>query len=304
MGGKSRGQWGTRAAACLLLGLAALCLVFAAKPAETGAEGGGQVLEQLNYQVNIWIFNDSVPATLVFKRLASGCYRAEVTGQARGLLAVLSGNFKGAYVTDMVFADGHFKPTVYREQTERRGKLHVVEYRFNYQDKRVEVWKWDRGKRALVQKWQTAMERPMYDPLSFYYNQRLRLRDAKEGDVVRLPGIPYPKPEDVVFQIGPLTSEGRRVTITLDTSIVETEGKKIFALLDQEGVATQAWAKLMRFGKVSGTLLPGGKRLNLQEILEAKGPLPGAPGQAALQFAATPAGAGGHLSRWLGKKNF
>lgn len=257
----------------LALGLLALgcSLAVGAQAASPRPDNAGQILEELHYKVDIWIFNDSVPAKMAFKRLGPKRYRAEISGQARGLLGLLSGNFRGQYTTDMVFADGQFKPAVYREQTERRGKLHVVEYRFDYQEKRVEVWKWDRGKRALVKKWEGPLDKPMYDPLSFYYNRRLHLGEVKEGDIVRLPTIPYPKPEEVVFLVGPLTPEGRQVTITLDDHILDTEGKQIFALLDPDGVATRAWTRLMRFGKVSGTLLPGGKRLKPQEILKADG---------------------------------
>lgn len=241
--------------------------------AAPSATPGPQVLEDLKYRVDLWIFNDSVPARVVLSRLGDKHYRASISGQAKGVLALLSGNFRGEYSTDMIFTEGRFRPLVYREKTERRGKLHVTEHRFDYEAKRVEVWKWDRNKRALVKRWEGPLDDQLTDPLSFYYNQRLRLGEIKEGDVVRLPTVPYPKPEEVVFRVGPLTPEGRRVTIILDDELLETEGREVQALLDQEGVATRAWAKFLRYGKVSGTLLPESRRLRVKELLATDGKL-------------------------------
>ncbi|MEJ5329471.1 MAG: DUF3108 domain-containing protein [Desulfobaccales bacterium] len=241
--------------------------------AAPSATPGPQILEDLKYRVDLWIFNDSVPARMVLTRLGDKHYRASISGQAKGVLALLSGNFRGEYSTDMIFTNGRFRPLLYREKTERRGKLHVTEHRFDHEAKRVEVWKWDRNKRALVKKWEGPLDDQLTDPLSFYYNQRLRLQEIKEGDVVRLPTVPYPKPEEVVFRVGPLTPEGRRVTIILDDELLETEGREVQALLDQEGVATRAWAKFMRYGKVSSTLLPESRRLKVQELLATEGKL-------------------------------
>lgn len=246
----------------------------AAPPNAAPPSTSPQILEDLKYRVDLWIFNDSVPARMVLSRLGDKHYRASISGQAKGVLAVLSGNFRGEYSTDMIFTGGRFRPLLYREKTERRGKLHVTEHRFDHEAKRVEVWKWDRGKRAMVKRWEGPLDDQLTDPLSFYYNQRLRLGEIKEGDVVRLPTVPYPKPEEVVFRVGPLTPEGRRVTIILDDELLETEGREVQALLDQEGVATRAWAKFMRYGKVSGTLLPESRRLKVQELVATEGKLP------------------------------
>ncbi|MCL6621374.1 MAG: DUF3108 domain-containing protein [Syntrophobacterales bacterium] len=264
-----------------LLVLALLLTVLLGWPtvAPSGAapapSGSPQILEDLKYRVDLWIFNDSVPARVVLSRLGGNHYRASISGQAKGILALLSGHFKGEYSTDMLFTGGRFRPLLYREKTERRGKLHVTEHRFDHEARRVEVWKWDRGKRAMVKKWEGPLDDSLTDPLSFYYNQRLRLGEIKEGEVVRLPTVPYPKPEEVVFRVGPLTPEGRRVTIILDDKLLETEGREVQALLDQEGVATRAWAKFLRYGQVSGTLLPESRRLKVQELLAAPGGTPG-----------------------------
>jgi|GEM_PF-3987974 len=268
-GGSLRRLGALALALLILLGAAAT----AGPPAPPRPEAPGQVLEELHYRVDLWIFNDSVPARVVLRRLGPGRYRAEITGQARGILAFLSGHFRGEYTTEMVFAGGRFRPLVYREKAERRGKLHLTEHRFDYEAKRVEVWKWDRGRRSLVKKWEGPLEPDLTDPLTFYYNQRLRLPEIREGDVVRLPTVPYPKPEEVIFRVGPLTPEGRRVTIILDDEILETEGREVQALLDEEGVATRAWAKFLRYGRVSGTLLPGSRRLQVRELLGSEGGL-------------------------------
>lgn len=262
--------------------LALLISVFCGFPGAVLAGGGPlppaspEILEDLKYRVDLWIFNDSVPARVVLSRMGERYYRASISGQAKGMLALLSGNFRGEYSTDMVFTDGRFRPLLYRERTERRGKLHLTEHRFDHYRKRVEVWKWDRHQRALVKKWEGPLDDSLTDPLSFYYNQRLRLGEIKEGDVVRLPTVPYPKPEEVVFRVGPLTPEGRRVTIILDDELLETEGREVQALLDREGVAIRAWAKFLRYGKVSGTLLPGSRRLRVEELLATERPPSGA----------------------------
>ncbi len=256
-------------AVALLLGVL-LGWPAAGLPGASPAPGSPQILEDLKYRVDLWIFNDSVPARVVLSRLGDRHYRASISGQAKGMLALVSGNFRGEYSTDMLFSGGRFRPLVYREKTERRGRLHVTEHRFDHEAGRVEVWKWDRQQRALVKRWEGPLDDQLTDPLSFYYNQRLRLGEIKEGDVVRLPTVPYPKPEEVVFRVGPLTPEGRRVTIILDDELLETEGREVQALLDPEGVPVRAWARFLRYGRVSSTLLPGSRRLRLQELLAAE----------------------------------
>lgn len=232
-------------------------------PAKTEPAAGGEVLEKLRYQIDIWIFKDAVDAAMTFKRLASGRYRAEVGGKAQGLLGLISGQWRGWFSTEMALVEGKFRPMVYREESQHRGKKNVNEYRFDYDKKVVELFKWDNGKKALTKRWQAAIDAPMYDALTFYYNQRLQgMSFAKQGETLKFQGIPYPKPEDIILRIGPDTPQGRKIMVTLDNRIFEKERNQVYAFIDKDGVATEAWTNVLRFGRITGTLRPGGRRLS------------------------------------------
>jgi hypothetical protein len=223
----------------------------------------GEVLEDLRYQVAVWLFPDAIAARVTFKRLEPGRYRAEVHGKAQGLLGFISGGWQGVYATDMLYAEGKLLPVLYREESQNRGKKNLNEYRFDYRNKVVELYKWDHDKQVLTKRWENPLHEPMYDALTFYYNQRLDgMVFQKGGDILRFQGIPYPGPEDIILRIGPDTPQGRKIMITLDNRIFENERNEVYAFLDKDGVATEAWTNVLRFGKVSGKLLPGGKRLN------------------------------------------
>ena len=131
----------------------------------------------------------------------------------------------------------------------------------------VELFKWDSDKKVLTKRWQTELNGPMYDALSFYYNQRVKgMSFGKQGETLKFQGIPYPKPEDIILRIGPDTPQGRKIMVTLDNRIFENERNQVYAFLDQDGVATEAWTNVLRFGRITSKLLPGGKRLNNGEV--------------------------------------
>jgi hypothetical protein len=260
----------------LALGLAALVLALAlplpapaAAPAPTA--GPGRVLEDLHYQVDVWIWSDALRAEVLFREISPGRYRAEVEGRSQGLLSLITGNWKGKLSTDMEYCQGGLKPLVYREISYKKGKKRVMEYRFNYAAKKVELWKQE-GDAAPVKHWETTMTGPMYDPLTFFYNRRLKGSSLGEkgGESLKFQGIPYPKPDEITLRVGDKTSEGRKIMIEMGSRIYKGERNQVYAYLDNDGIPTKAWTQVGKFGTVYINLLPGGKRLNKEEII--KGP--------------------------------
>ena len=223
----------------------------------------GEVLEDLRYQVDVWILTDAIDTRIILKRLDVKRFKAEVKGRAQGLLGLISGQWRGNYSTDMVYSQGKFLPVVYREESQHRSKKNLNEYRFDYDKQVVELFKWDNGKKALTKRWQAELKGPMYDALSFFYSQRLNgMNFGKQGETLTFQGIPYPKPEDIVLRIGEDSPQGRKIMVTLDNRIFENERNQVYAFLDRDGVPTEAWTNVLRFGRITGKLLPGGKRFN------------------------------------------
>lgn len=257
-------------------------------PGKKAPGAAGEVLEDLRYQVDVWILKDAIDTRITFKRLDTKRYKAEIKGQAQGLLGLISGQWRGNYSTEMVLSQGKFLPVVYREESQHRNKKHLNEYRFDYEKKVVELYKWDKGKKALTKRWQTELSGPMYDALTFYYNQRLvGMSFGKQGETLKFQGIPYPKPEDIVLRIGADSPEGRKIMVTLDNRIFENERNQVYAFLDKDGVPTEAWTNVLKFGRITGKLLPGGKRLKNGAVASAGAELP--QGQWSGQQAAVPA---------------
>jgi hypothetical protein len=231
----------------------------------------GEMLEDLRYQVDVWVLKDAIDTHITFQRLGSQRYKAEIKGRAQGFLGVVSGQWRGNYSTEMVLSQGKFLPVVYREESQHRSKKNLSEYRFDYDKKVVELFKWDNGKKALTKRWETKLNGPMYDALSFYYNQRIKgMNLGKQGETLTFQGIPYPKPEDIVLRIGADSPQGRKIMITLDNRIFESERNQVYAFLDQDGVPTEAWTNVLKFGRITGTLLPGGKRLKNGAMAESR----------------------------------
>lgn len=259
------------------LGLAALVLAIAlpqpapaAVPAPALPPSPGKILEELHYQVDIWIWHDAVQAQVVFREVGPGRYRAEIEGQTQGLMSLLTGNWKGRLSTDMEYCQGGLRPLVYREVSYKKGKKRVMEYRFNYAQKKVELWKQEGGG-DMAKRWETNLTGPMYDPLTFFYNRRLTGKPLGEkgGETLKLQGIPYPKPDEITLRVGDKTDGGRKIMLEMGDRIFKGERNQIYANLNSEGVPTKAWTKVMKFGNVDITLLPGGKRLKKEELTKA-----------------------------------
>ena len=258
----------------LALTIVMLTLVPGALPAPLSNPGAGKVLEELNYQVDVWIWKDAMKAKVVFREDGPGRYRAELAGRSQGLLAMLTGNWQGSLATEMEYDQGKLRPLVYREISYKQGKKRVMEYRFDYAGKKVELWKQE-GDNDPAKGWEGSLTGPMYDPLTFFYNRRLTgaAADEKGGESVKFQGIPYPKPDEITLRVGDKTNEGRKIMLELGNRLFKGERSQVYAILDADGVPTKAWTQVIKFGNVDIKLLPGGRRLNKEDVA-------GAPGQA------------------------
>jgi hypothetical protein len=229
-----------------------------------------EVLEDLKFRVEYLLWKDVAQAQLTLKSLGPGHYQAEIAGEPLGLLKVITGQRRDSYRTEMINRNGKLAPLVYREETRKRGKHYLKEYRFDYAQGVLELWQLKEGK-GMVRKWQTALNGPVYDPLTAFYNCRLGLMGPiREGEVFRVNGIPYPKPEEIEVRVGPQTHEGRKIMIAINNRAFESDRGVVFAYLDKARVPLEAWTSA-RVGKISGRLA-GGKSLH--------GSLPGLPAAA------------------------
>jgi hypothetical protein len=278
-GAAGPGQYGwRRLAMALALGAVVLALLLPAW--SPGAAAGpvsssqpGKVLEELKYRVDVFIWREAIDARVVFQEVGPSRYRAELKGRTQGLLALLTGNWQGSLSTDMEYSGGKLRPLVYREASTKGGKDRLMEYRFDYAQNKVELFKQEKDK-PLAKRWESSLNGPMYDPLTFFYNRRLTgaAIGEKGGENIKFQGIPYPKPDDIVLRVGGQTQEGRKIMLELGNRVFKGERSQVYAYLDPEGVPTRAWTQVMMFGKVDIELLPGGKRLK-------KEALSGIPGQ-------------------------
>ncbi|RJR42609.1 MAG: DUF3108 domain-containing protein [Deltaproteobacteria bacterium] len=263
-GKRGRGEKGKREK--LLAFLMTLSIVFTAAglpiPA-VAAAASEKVLEDLHFRVDVLIFTGAAKARVILKNLGEGRYRAEVAAEAQGLAKALSGNRRDNYATEMVYSQGRLLPLVYREESRRRGKYSLKEYRFDYDQGRVELWQHHEGK-GLLPKWETALDKePIYDPLSAFYNFRLgALGRPRAGETLRVRGIPYPRPEDISIQMGQEDPQGRKVMVTLINRVFDDEAVVVFAFFDEKWAPSRGWTRVLSFGKVTGEILPESKPLN------------------------------------------
>jgi hypothetical protein len=254
----------------LVLALALPRPAPAAVPAPAPSSSPGKILEDLHYQVDVWIWHDAVNAQVVFREVAPGRYRAEIDGRSQGLLSLITGNWRGRLTTDMEYSQDGLRPLVHKEISYKKGKKRVMEYRFNYAAKKVELWKQE-GDGPAAKRWEADLTGPMYDPLTFFYNRRIKGQSLGEkgGENLRFQGIPYPKPDPITMRVVDKTSEGRKIMIEMGSRIYKDERSVVYAYLDNDGVPTKAWTQVGKFGNVDITLLPGGKRLNKEEVTKA-----------------------------------
>lgn len=226
-------------------------------------------LEDLKFRVEYLLWKDVARAQLTLKSLGPGRYQAEITGEPLGLLKMMTGKRRDSYQTEMIYREGKLMPLVYREESQKKGKRHLKEYRFDYDQGQLELWQLKEGKGTMVRKWHTALKGPIYDPLTAFYNCRLGLMGPiREGETFKVAGIPYPDPEEIEVRIGPEDAQGRKIMIAINNKAFENDRGVVFAYLDGARAPKQAWTSA-RVGKISGERLAGGKSL--------EGGLPGLP---------------------------
>jgi hypothetical protein len=246
----------------LQLALAPLQVAFAAAPV---------IRENLNYQVSLGPWDNVAQVHLMLKELEPGRYLAEFSAAAQGMWQLLSRWLPETYQTEMVYRDGRLKPLVYREEFWNKGQHVVKEYRFDYEHGRLTLWR-QAGDGPKVKKWEVSLKEPVYDLLSLFYNVRLgALGPLPGGASVRVASLPTPKPQELIFRIGDVTDQGRKVMLDYrppDSIVVD----QYFIYLSADRVPTLAWTRVTLFGKLAGRLLnPGEIR---KEGLVALPPIP------------------------------
>jgi len=212
-------------------------------------------LEDLQYRLAVLAWQDAARVRLTLQRSGPGRFVAEAVGEPQGFIKVLTGERRERLETEMVWRDHRLLPLVYREESQRGGKRHLKEYRFDYPRGRLEMWQRQEGQ-GLVKKWETELVEPVYDPLTAFYNCRLEiLGPTREGETGVIPGIPYPRPEAMEVRLGAKTREGRQAMVSLVNPVFQDARGQVFAYLDDRRVPRQAWTTV--FGiTIRGALLP------------------------------------------------
>ena len=168
------------------------------------------LLEELHYRLEVLSLQDAVRVKLTLNRLGPGRFTAEIIGEPRGLIKLLSGGQRERLQTEMVWRNHRLLPLIYREESWRGKKRRLKEYRFDYSRGRLELWEWHEGK-GLSKKWHTDLANQVYDPLSAFYNCRLGiLGPTREGETSTIQGIPYPRPKPWKFAWGRRTRTAAR----------------------------------------------------------------------------------------------
>lgn len=275
--------------------LLCLTLALATKlgPLPPPAQAAPALLEELRYRIEVLVWQDAARVKLTLYRVRPGRYTAEVIGEPRGLIKILTRGQRERMQTEMVWRQQRLVPLIYREESWRGQKRRLKEYRFNYARGRLELWESRDGK-ALAKKWHTALTGQVYDPLSAFYNFRLGIiGPTREGETSTIQGIPYPRPDAMEVRLGGESQDGRQVMLSLINPVFHDSRGVVFANVDNQLVPHQAWTTVSGIN-IRGLLLP-------ESVIMAPG-LPGltAPGVTASRrppVKDSPASAGREKSR-------
>jgi len=231
--------------ALLLLGLA-------------GPVGSAPVLENLPYRVSLGPWEQVGEVNLTLRETEPGRYLAEFSGGAKGVWSLLSRWLPDWYRTEMILKNGRLQPLIFREKFQKDGHRVVKEYRFDYQNNRLECWR-QSDERPSTREWQVPLKEAVYDPLSLFYNIRMgAFGPLTAGETWRFQTIPTPDPEEIVLSLGPDTGQIRKVMLTVREKSGHERGPYFFQV-GPEGVPRTAWIRVLRFGKLSGQLRDPGE---------------------------------------------
>lgn len=240
----------------LILGLAVV--LGPSGPGQTAA-GARDHLEELKYRLSLGIWEDVARVHLRLTQVERGRYRAEFAGAAQGAWRLLSRWLPERYETEMALEAGRLKPLIYREKFQAKGQNITKEYRFNYSQGLLEIW---RGvdQRKPRKEWQIPLKEPVYDPLTLFYNLRLgAFGPLAGGQTLKVALIPTPETRVMTINLGPETAQGRKVMLTIKTQDVEAEDGPYFLFCTPERVPWLAWVRVLAFAKLSGQLLNPGE---------------------------------------------
>jgi hypothetical protein len=237
-----------------------LTFLLTLAPLHEAAAAAPVIREKLDYQVSLGLWDDVARVHLTLTELAPDRYQAEFAGAAQGMWRLLSRWLPERFQTEMIYRDGRLQPLVYREEFINKGQQIVKEYRFDYQRRRLTLWRQADGK-ARVKKWEVPLNEPVYDLLSLTYNVRLgTFGPLRGGSSLRVAVLSGPKPQEMVFRIGPITEKGRKVMLNCRQPGSATVDH-YFIYLNPAHVPTLAWTRVTLFGKLMGRLLnPGAIR--------------------------------------------
>lgn len=266
-----------------------LCLALLLGPAGEGwaAPGNPTLLEDLEYQVNLGMWQDMARVHLRLFQTEAGRYRAEVTGAAQGAWKLLNRWLPERYETEMALKDGRLQPLVFREVFETQGRRIAKEYRFDYSGWVLECWRGVDG-REPVKEWQRPLKEPVYDPFTLFYNVRLGAMGPLEpGQMLKVAAIPNPEPREMVIDLGAKNAAGWKVMLTVKSKGGEDAYGPYFLLLTPQKVPQTAWMRALGFARLSGELLnpwgilkdglPGAPQLSRQNEANGKPQAPAIP---------------------------
>ena len=232
-----------------------LCLMAWLVVPESPALAAVTLIEDLHYQLAVLAWRDAAWVRLTLNRLGPGHFVAKAIGEPKGLFKFLTGERRERLETEMVWRNHRFLPLVYREESWRHGKHRLNEYRFDYSQRRLEMWQDDDGL-GLVKKWETDLLEPVYDPLTGFYNCRLGIMGpTRSGETGAIPGIPYPRPETMEVRLGPKTKAGCEAMISLVNPVFEDSRGVVFAFLDDRLLPRRARTTVYGI-TIRGILLP------------------------------------------------
>ena len=215
------------------------------------------LLEELSYRLEVLTWQDAARVRLTLHRVGPGRYEAEIVGEAMGIFKSLSAGQRERLQTEMVWRHQQLLPLIYREESLRRGKRRLKEYRFDYDKCQLALWEWHAGK-GLMKKWQTELATQVYDPLSAFYNIRLGiLKPNQAGETNAIPAIPYPRPGNMEVGLAPAPNSQLKAMVSLVNPLFQGSRGQIFAYVDQRLVPQQIWTTISGI-TIRAMLLPGG----------------------------------------------